>query len=100
MNKQDISVCFLCAGVSSRFNGKIKQFAVVGINGETLMEVSLNQALKAGFSKIVFIVGNKTEIPFREKFGNSYKGIPVFYAVQKFDENERDKPWGTADATA
>jgi len=100
MGKQDIAVCFLCAGVSSRFNGKIKQFTVVGQKGETLMEVSLNQALKAGFSKIVFIVGNKTEIPFREKFGNSYLGIPVLYAVQKFDEKERDKPWGTAEATA
>ena len=100
MGKQEIAICYLCAGVSSRFEGKIKQFAVVGPNDETLMEYSLNQALKAGFSKIVFIVGNKTEIPFREKFGNSYLGVPVLYAVQKFDEKERDKPWGTADATA
>jgi len=95
-----IAVCFLCAGASSRFEGKIKQFAVVGQNGETLMEYSLNQALKAGFNKIVFIVGNKTEIPFREKFGNSYRGVPVLYTMQKYDEKERDKPWGTAEATA
>ena len=100
MEKQNLAVCFLCAGISSRFGGKIKQFAEVGPDGETLIEYSLNQALKAGFSKVVFIVGNKTEGPFREKFGNSYRGIPVKYAVQKFDEKERDKPWGTADATA
>lgn len=84
--------------MSSRFGGKIKQFAKIGLGGETLIEISLNQALKAGFSKIIFIVGNMTEKPFREKFGNSYKGIPVYYALQKFDTQERDKPWGTTEA--
>jgi NDP-sugar pyrophosphorylase family protein len=88
----------MVAGLSSRFGGKIKQFAEVGSNGETLIEYSLNQALPAGFSKIIFIVGNKTEKPFREKFGENYHGIPIFYALQKFDEEKRDKPWGTVDA--
>ncbi len=88
----------MCAGISSRFGGKIKQFAEVGPKGETLIEYSLNQALKAGFNKIVFIVGNKTEKPFKEKFGDEYNGIPIFYALQTYNPEERDKPWGTADA--
>ncbi len=94
----EIALVYMVAGLSSRFGGKIKQFAQVGPNNETLIEYSLNQALPAGFSKIVFIVGNKTEQPFKEKFGHEYKGVPIQYALQNFDEQKRDKPWGTTDA--
>ncbi len=93
-----ISVCYMVAGMSSRFGGKIKQFAKVGVNGETLIEVSIKQAISAGFNEIIFIVGEKTEAPFKEMFGNSYKGVPVKYARQSFDITKRDKPWGTTDA--
>mgnify|MGYP001614605345 FL=1 len=94
----DIALVYMVAGLSSRFGGKIKQFAKVGPKGETIIEYSLNQALPEGFTKIIFIVGNKTEKPFRDMFGESYKGIPIFYSQQKFNEEEREKPWGTADA--
>ena len=95
---KDIALVYMVAGMSSRFGGKIKQFAKVGPEGETLIEYSLNQAIPAGFTKIVFIVGNKTEKPFKEMFGDSYKGIPIKYASQNFDSASRDKPWGTTDA--
>jgi NDP-sugar pyrophosphorylase family protein len=93
----DIAVVFLCAGLSSRFGG-LKQFAQVGPNGESLIEYSVNEALQAGFSKIVFIVGEKTADVFKEKFGDLYRGTRVLYAFQKFNEKERDRPWGTVDA--
>ena len=95
---ENIAIVYMVAGLSSRFGGKIKQFAEVGLQGETLMEVSLNQALPAGFTKIIFIVGEKTEIPFKEKFGDNYNGIPVYYALQKYDSKIRKKPWGTMDS--
>ena len=95
---KDIAIVYLVGGISSRFGGKIKQFSKVGPEGETLIEYSLKQALSAGFSKIIFIVGNKTEKPFKEMFGNNYQGIPVYYALQKYDEEIRDKPWGTVEA--
>ncbi|MDO8467893.1 MAG: sugar phosphate nucleotidyltransferase [Nanoarchaeota archaeon] len=94
----DIALVYMVAGLSSRFGGKIKQFAEVGLQGETLIEVSLSQALPAGFTKIIFIVGEKTEIPFKEKFGDRYNGIPVYYAVQNYDSKIRKKPWGTNDS--
>lgn len=97
MNKK-ISLVYMVAGLSSRFGGKIKQFAKVGINGEIMIEVSLKQALHCKFDKIIFIVGKMTEKPFKEMFGNSYKGIKVEYALQNYDEKDRDKPWGSADA--
>jgi choline kinase len=96
----EIALVYLAAGVSSRFGGKIKQLVRVGPNNETFIEYSMKQALTAGFTKIIFIVGNKTEEPFKEEFGNNYKGIPIFYALQNFDEATRDKPWGTTDALA
>ena len=96
--KKDIAIVYMAAGLSSRFGGKIKQFAKVGINNETLIEYSLNQAIKSGITKIIFIVGEKTEQPFRELFKENYQGIPVYYALQIYDKKERDKPWGTTDA--
>lgn len=92
----NISIVYMVAGISSRF-GSIKQFVNVAEN-QTLIGYSMSQALKAGFNKIYFIVGNKTETPFREKFGNSFKGIPIVYVLQTYDEKTRDKPWGTVDA--
>lgn len=95
---KETAIVYMVAGMSSRFGGRIKQFAKVGPLNETLIEISINEALKAGFSKIIFIVGNKTEQPFKEKFGNSYQGIAILYATQIYDETQRDRPWGTNDA--
>jgi len=96
--EKEIAIVYIVAGISKRFGGEIKQFAKVGSSNETLIECSLNQAIKAGFTKIIFVVGNKTEEPFKKMFGSDYGGIPVFYASQKFDEKERERPWGTGDA--
>ncbi len=94
---KDIAVVYMVAGLSARFKGKLKWLSKVTSN-ETLIEYSINQALDSGITKIIFIVGEKTKIPFKEKFGDSYKGIPVYYTIQSYNPNERDKPWGTLDA--
>ena len=65
MNKH-IAIVYMVAGISSRFGGKIKQLAKVGPNQETLIEYSLNQAISSGFTKIIFIVGEKTFYRFFE----------------------------------
>lgn len=88
----------MVAWMSSRFGGKIKQFAKVGPHDSSLIEYSLSQALPAGFSKIIFIVGKMTVQPFKEMFGDSYQWVPVEYAMQEFNETMRDRPRGTVDA--
>ncbi len=93
-----VDLVYMTAGISSRFNGKIKQFAEVGPNREKLIEYSIKQARPAGFSRIIFIVGNTTEKPFKKFFGNEYRGMQVEYVLQSFNPKERDKPWGTIDA--
>jgi len=96
MNK--ICLVILAAGMSSRFGGTPKQFAKIGPNGETLIEYSVNQALKMQFSQIHFIVGEKTEKLIKNLFGNKYMDILVTYSIQTYDKSVRSKPWGTADA--
>ncbi len=98
IRNKEVALVFMAAGISSRFKGKIKQFAKIGPNNETLIEYSINQAIKSGFSKIIFIVGSKTELPFKEIFKSSYRNIPVYYALQSYNENNRCRPWGTGDA--
>ena len=93
-----ISLVYMVAWMSSRFGWKIKQFAEVWPNGSTLIEYSMDQALKSNFSEIIFIVGKMTELPFKEKFGDNYKWIPIKYALQYFDDNKRDRPRWTVDA--
>lgn len=88
----------MVAGMSARFGGAIKQFAKVGPHDSTLIEYSLQQALPAWFTKIIFIVGKMTETPFKEMFWTSYHWVPVEYAMQTFDPATRDKPRGTVDA--
>ena len=46
-----IALVYMVAGMSSRFEGKIKQFAEVGPKGEKLLEYSIKQAIPAKFSK-------------------------------------------------
>ena len=95
---EQIALVYMVAGLSSRFGGKIKGLVRVGKNGERLVEYSLDQAILHGFDKIIFVTSDKTIESYRKAFGDEYKEIPVFYALQKFDGRTRDKPWGTADA--
>tara|TARA_E500000178_G_scaffold265667_1_gene263004 strand:- start:167 stop:988 length:822 start_codon:yes stop_codon:yes gene_type:complete len=90
----------MVAGMSSRFGGKPKQMAKVGPNGETLIEYSINQAIKNPFSKIIFITNILTEKLFIDIFKNKYNNIPVDYIQQKYDKDKRIRPWGTADAVS
>ena len=95
---KDVALVYMLAGLSSRFLGKPKGLVKIGPNNETLIEYSLNEAIPAGFTKIILIVSEKTIEQFKSLLGNDFKGVPIFYALQHFSQEQRDKPWGTADA--
>ena len=95
---ESIPLILLAAGLSKRFGGKLKQLARIGPDNETLIEYSLEQAARAGFKRIILIVGDKTESPLRELLGAEYKGMHIQYAKQEYDPQTRDAPWGTLDA--
>jgi dTDP-glucose pyrophosphorylase len=94
----EIALVFMAAGLSSRFGGRIKGFAKVGPNNQSLIEYSIDQAMKSSFSQIIFIVSEGTEMQFRTHFGSEYQGLKITYVLQSFDKSQRKKPWGTGDA--
>ena len=93
----------LAAGMGSRYGG-LKQLDGLGPNGETIMDYSVYDAIKAGFGKIVFVIRHDFEQEFREKVISKYEGqVPVevvFQDINNLPEGfkpnpERKKPWGT-----
>lgn len=93
----------LAAGMGSRYGG-LKQIDGLGPSGETIMDYSVYDALKAGFGKLVFVIRHDFEKEFREKVASKYEGmVPVEIVFQEMDSlpegftrnPERTKPWGT-----
>ena len=104
--KKDLTLVILAAGMGSRFGG-LKQVEPIGPNGEFLLDYSIYDAIKAGFSKVVFLIKDEIYDLFRETVGKRIEGkIPVSYAFQRIGDipewveipEERVKPWGTAHA--
>lgn len=93
----------LAAGMGSRYGG-LKQLDGLGPNGETIMDYSIYDAIKAGFGKLVFVIRKDFEQDFREKIISKYEGhIPCELVFQSLDAlpegftcpEGRTKPWGT-----
>ena len=96
----------MAAGMGSRFGG-LKQMEPVGPNGEVILDFSAYDAIKAGFTKIVFVIKHEIEADFKAIVGNHIaEKIKVEYAFQEVNDlpegftcpAERTKPWGTAQA--
>ena len=89
--------------MGSRYGG-LKQLDGVGPSGETIMDYSIYDAIRAGFGKVVFVIRRDFETDFREKVLSKYRDhIPVEVVFQSIDAlpagfkapAERVKPWGT-----
>ena len=102
----DLTLVILAAGMGSRFGG-LKQVEPIGPNGEFIIDYSIYDAIKAGFSKVVFIIKEENYELFKETIGNRVsKHIEVEYCFQDINDvpagvvvpSERVKPWGTAHA--
>ncbi len=102
---QDISLVVMAAGMGSRFGG-LKQLAPIGPNGEIILDYSIYDATKSGFSKTVFIIKKAIEKDFREVVGKRIEKLcDVDYVFQEVDAlpagynfPDREKPWGTGHA--
>ncbi|MCU0751981.1 MAG: sugar phosphate nucleotidyltransferase, partial [Akkermansiaceae bacterium] len=96
----------LAAGMGSRYGG-LKQIDPMGPNGETVLDYSVYDAIRAGFGKVVFIIREDFAQAFRDGIGARFADrIEVDYVFQKPDDlpagfsvpEGREKPWGTAHA--
>ena len=52
---KDITLVIMAAGMGSRYGG-LKQIDPVGPAGEIILDYSVYDAIKAGFTKIVFLI--------------------------------------------
>jgi NDP-sugar pyrophosphorylase family protein len=103
--KKDFTLVILAAGMGSRYGGT-KQLDAVSGNDETIMDFSLFDAVKAGFTKVVFIVRKDILEEVREDYNKKLQGkVEVEYVCQEvtdvpadFKDNNRVKPWGTGHA--
>ena len=104
MNK--ITLLVMAAGMGSRYGG-LKQLDKIGPNGETIIDYSVFDAIKAGFSKVVFIIRKEFEDEFKknisDKFSNDIQVELVYQNIHHlptgfFAPDDRIKPWGTGHA--
>jgi choline kinase len=96
----------LAAGMGSRYGG-LKQMDPMGPNGETVLDYSVFDAIRAEFSKVIFVIREDFAEAFQTTVGAKFAGqIEVAYAFQKLDDlpegysvpEGREKPWGTSHA--
>lgn len=101
-----MTLVIMAAGMGSRFGG-LKQVEPVGPNGEFILDYSVYDAIKAGYTKVVFIIKEENYNLFRKTVGKRIEDkIDVEYAFQKLEDvpsfvsipKERVKPWGTSHA--
>lgn len=100
------TLVIMAAGMASRY-GSMKQIQQFGPGGETIMDYSIYDAIKAGFQKVVFIIRKDFAEDFKNIFEPRLKGkIETEYVFQEMDKflqghsvpADRTKPWGTAHA--
>lgn len=101
-----LTLVVLAAGMGSRYGG-LKQIDPVGPGGETVLDYAVFDALRAGFTRVVFVIRRDFEAIFREKIGARYAGrADVDYVFQSLEALPpgftppagREKPWGTGHA--
>ncbi|GAA3583699.1 nucleotidyltransferase family protein [Snuella lapsa] len=105
MSKTKPTLVILAAGMGSRYGG-LKQIDSFTPEGDTIIDFSLYDALRAGFGKFVFIIRKSFEKEFKEIFNKKLEGkAEVDYVYQELDSvpeayinPERTKPWGTGHA--
>lgn len=102
----DKTVVIMAAGMGTRYGG-LKQLDQIGPAGETIIDYSVYDALRAGFTKVVFIIRKDIEAPFKEQIGSKFAHkVDVRYVFQELSDipagftppEERTKPWGTGHA--
>lgn len=100
------TLLIMAAGMGSRYGG-LKQVEKVGPSGETILEYSIYDAIRAGFGKVVFIIRKDIEQVFNELFVDKLKDkieiVTVFQNIEldgfeKYIYERRIKPWGTGHA--
>ncbi|MFA6287331.1 MAG: nucleotidyltransferase [Opitutaceae bacterium] len=101
-----LTLVVLAAGMGSRYGG-LKQVDPMGPSGETVLDYSVYDAMRAGFGRVLFVIRRDFEAEFRAVIGSRFEGrVRVDYVFQALDAlpaghvppSVRTKPWGTGHA--
>ena len=104
--EKDLTLLILAGGMGSRFGG-LKQIEPMGPNGEFIIDYSIYDAIRAGFTKVVFLIKEENYEIFKETIGSRVEPhIHVEYAFQGKEHlpegynypQDRTKPYGTGHA--
>jgi len=100
------TLLIMAAGIGSRY-GTLKQMDKIGPMGETIIDYSVYDAIKAGFDRVVFVIRKDIEKDFKDVFVSRLgRHVHVDYIFQELTDvpegttipEGRVKPWGTAHA--
>ena len=81
-----ITLVLLAAGMGSRYGG-VKQIDGVGPGGEAIIDYSIYDALRAGFTDLCFVVRAQIEDAVREFFAGKFPPeVGISYAVQSLQD--------------
>ena len=103
---ENLTLLVMAAGMGSRYGG-LKQLDRVGPGGETIIDYSVYDAIRAGFNKVVFIIRKEFENDFKTIVSGKYSNkINIEFAFQELNNvpigfacpDNRIKPWGTGHA--
>lgn len=107
LHHEKLTLVVLAAGIGSRYGG-LKQMDPMGPSGEIIIDYSVYDALRAGFSKVVFVISPAIEAAFRARVGRTIeRHVETAYVFQQLRDGVppgfelpagRQKPWGTAHA--
>ncbi len=102
----NLTLLVLAAGMGSRYGG-LKQMDPMGPSGETVLDYSVFDAIRAGFTKVVFIIREDFAEAFKAEVGSRFADqIEVEYVFQDLRDlpegftfpDGRERPWGTSHA--
>ena len=88
-----MTLIVLAATMGNKYGG-LKQLEGIGPNGETILDYSIYDAVKAGFNKVVFVISKYFEEDFKTKVSGKYENIVdvdyVFQEVELVSEELRN----------
>ena len=92
------SLVLMAAGLGSRFGGT-KQLVPVGKNGETLLDFTIQDALRVGMTDVVIIVRSEIVNDMKSHVERLHpEGLDFRFVLQDRYGPARAKPWGTTHA--
>ena len=102
----DKTLIVMAAGMGTRYGG-LKQLDVIGPSGETIIDYSVYDAVRAGFNKVVFVLRRDILDEFKQRIASRFENkVTVECVIQDLHDlpdgfkvpDGRSKPWGTGQA--